>query len=312
MITFIHPYKAFLPGLNAYLNFFKKHNVQVRVLSTAEARNTVSDIEWRFMGTHFHPPANPNAFLIHEYCSASAPPFARLKDQIKILRNIRPHYRIFTNQAIHRHLDFKDDIPAGYRDIGIDNEYFYPASEPAEKIYDFIYVGTVEGSRDLRPIFDFFTTPDMQTRTLLVLSNHYTKWQEKYQKYRNIIFKGPVPFGEVGDYIRQSRYGINYIRDQYPLHLQTSTKLLEYAACRIPILTTPGVWIRSFEQEYGGNYYYFNDAKPWFSWDDLSKFRFEYPRLDHFSWEQQIIQSGIIAVLKERFPEMMQHVPLPL
>ena len=56
-------------------------------------------------------------------------------------------------------------------------------------------------------------------------------------------------------YLSRARFALNYIPDEEPFNAQTSTKFLEYAAMRIPVITTNYFWISEFKERYGGNYF---------------------------------------------------------
>ena len=102
-----------------------------------------ADVEWYFMGTQVR--RRKNAVVIHEYASASVPPFAAFKNVVKKSLNCLPDYRIFYSEYVRRQFNFSDTIPYGLRGHGILNNE--PVSKKPEKYYDFIYDGNIDEKR---------------------------------------------------------------------------------------------------------------------------------------------------------------------
>jgi len=51
--------------------------------------------------------------------------------------------------------------------------------------------------------------------------------------------------------LRRARYGLNLVPDRLPYSEQTSTKLLEYCAVGLPVVSTDYRWVRGFAQQHG-------------------------------------------------------------
>ncbi|HUR10504.1 MAG TPA: hypothetical protein VM012_04005, partial [Flavitalea sp.] len=220
-ISFTHPSKAFLPEIDAYTRFFEGRGITTRIAKFPGHLDDGVDVEWYFMGTYFSK-KNPGVITIHEYASASVPPFARIKDIVKKALTCRPDFRIYNNAFVKAQFAFSDRIPSGIRDFGI--EKIHPPSEN-EKVYDFIYIGTVENKRKLNRLFECFASGPLQNKTLRVLSSHYQEIASELKFASNIKFEGPVPQKKVIDYLQKARFGINYIPDRHPYNQQTSAKL---------------------------------------------------------------------------------------
>ena len=147
-----------------------------------------------------------------------------------------------------------------------------------------------------------FTTPSLQHHSLLILSRDYSLLEDRYSQNRNIIFKGPVEKSEIPAFLNQARFALNYIPDKEPFNSLTSTKLLEYAAHKIPVITTDYKWMRAFEEQYGGHYFYVNNDLSNLVWDKLLEFEFAFPDLSSWTWEAQIKKSGVLEFLSAKFP----------
>ena len=300
-IGFIHPHKAFLPELIAYVDFFSAHGITTRVMNAAELPGSDCDVEWHFMGRQTR--RHKGRITIHEYASASVPPFSKLKDGIKKFINATPDYRIFNNEYVLKQFQPNDGIPYGIRNYGIPSgtAYLKPATE---KKYDFVYVGTVEKSRRPELLLGRFATGALKGHTLLVLTRNFDQLATAYAGASNIIFKGPVPYQEVYAHIQQARFGINYMPDIIPFNQQTSYKFIDYAACHLPVVTTDYSWVRNFQNQYGGSYFYLQADLANFTWENVNGFTYSLPDLSGWTWEKQIYNSGVLEFLKSKFPEL--------
>jgi len=143
-IAFVHPHIAFLPEIDAYQIFFSTLGIKTIVVRPEEIKNIDTDIEWHFMGTDFS--KKKKAIKIHEYASASTSPFGKEKNIAKKILNVAPDYRLFLNNYVEEQFDFKDEIPHGYRDMGIDDSFLKPLNN-VKKEFDFIYVGSMNKER---------------------------------------------------------------------------------------------------------------------------------------------------------------------
>ncbi|MFT3822390.1 MAG: glycosyltransferase [Chitinophagaceae bacterium] len=260
-------------------------------------------VEWFFMGTDLTKPRE-GICKIHEYISPSMPPLASWKNLYKSVFNSQPDCRVFKNEYVRSAFTFSDRIPSFYQDIGIDPHWLEPVVSAPEKMYDFIYVGDLSARRSIEPMLQAFTRPEMKDRTLLLLSKNYTELQQQYQHYPNIIFRGPVDKVAVRHFMLQSRFGINYIPDTPPFNVLTSTKFLEYAACGLPIVTTDYTWVRQFQQQYGGEYFFLKSDFSNFTWEQVTNAAYSNPDLRSWTWENKIRSSGILEFLEGRFPEL--------
>jgi glycosyltransferase involved in cell wall biosynthesis len=298
-IAFVHPHRALLPELDAYTAFFQDKGFQTIVTDQNGMGKINAPVAWHFLGVHHK--RNPSAINIHEYGSASIPPFSRWKDLFKKIANIVPDYRIFFSEYVFDQFSFTDGVPFGFRDHGI-----IKPKEPGSlnKIYDFIYVGSVDKNRMLSGFFDCFMNGRLRNRNLMVLSKDYDDLYASLGKPANIIFKGPVTQMEAYHFIRASRFAVNFIPDLEPFNRQTSAKFIDYSACETPIVSTDYPWVRDFQKKEGGQYFYLKKDLSNFNWEELNEFRYSFPDLKGWTWEQQIRKSGVLDFLNRRFPDL--------
>lgn len=302
-ISFIHPHKAFLPEIIAYVDFFTAYGIDTRVINAAELATTACDVEWHFMGHHTR--RNKNVITIHEYASASVPPAMRWKDCIKRSFNAQPDFRLFLNEYVRSRFKFNDPVPWGYRDMGLNTSWLVPPAEQTKKEYDFVYCGSV--TKDIainRLLNHFLPSAPMTGHSLLVVSRDYESLQQQYRKASNIQFLGPVPHNKVPDLIRKAHFAISYKPDIEPHSYQTVTKLLEYAACKTPVITTRLPWVTQFQQRYGCDFFYLEPGLSNFTWEAVQQFTYSFPDLSEWTWEKQIRNSGVLNFLESKFCEL--------
>ena len=138
-IAFIHSQQAFLPELSAYRSFFQAENIDTCFAREGEETSSGADVYWYMMG--FYPRAkHKDKLIIHEYSSASVPPYRKIKDYLKSRLTPKPHFRIYLNEYVRKQINIHDEVPVGYRDMGVSELYFKPAPD-TEKKFDFIYAG---------------------------------------------------------------------------------------------------------------------------------------------------------------------------
>lgn len=302
-IAFIHQNKAFLPALNGYPAFFSKYNIQCEVVTKKELGSVKRHIEWYFMGTDMSK-KNRGICKIHEYISPSTPPLRPLKDLYKKSVNCQPDFRIFKNEYVKDCFNFNDQVPFCYQDIGISPEWLADPTPAPAKEFDFIYIGDLSTTRKPDRLLHSFTSEAMQNHTLLLLSRDFTALEAKYRTHANIIFRGPEKKSQVKEFIRRSRFGLNYIPDIEPFNRLTSTKLLEYAALKIPVITTNYRWVREFEKKYGGRFFYLDNDFANLTWENVNGFEYSFPDLSGWTWESQLRKSGVLEFLSSKFPDL--------
>lgn len=297
-ITFIHGGHSFLPEIQAYTKLFQSKGVTCQFASPGKNGIVDTDVEWHFMGVDKHT-ANNGRIKIHEYTSASTAPFTFIKDLGKKILSVKPEYRLFLNEFVRDRFSFGDNIPFGYRDMGVSADWV--SKDLHTPAFDFVYIGDLSPSRRPEDLLNIFAGGMMKHRLLLVISHNYESLQKTYCSFSNIKFEGPYEHDLIREKLLEARYGINYIIDESPYNQQTSTKFLEYAACGLRVVSTRYEWIEHFQNEYGGNYYFLNPDLSNFNWKGIEEFPFKSPDLTEWTWEKQIERSGVLEFLDGRF-----------
>ena len=299
-IAFIFPQQAYLPDIIAYEKFYSKNGFTIlKAASPLDLKGVSYDIEWHIMGIDRIKPNN-NIFKIHEYASLSTPPFGKLKDFIKGKVNVMPNMRIFLNNEIYNTYNFKDGLPSYFRDMGVDDLFLSYNKLSVKKEYDFVYLGSMDKKRKLEKFLKFFKDR-FKDKKILIIGTPSAYLHSSFSNHENIIFTGRVNYLEVPALLSTCKYGINYVPDVYPFNLQASTKLLEYCACGLKIVTNTYKWVNDFEKINQGNFFKIDNDFNNFYPEKIKEYSYTTPDMSKYSWNTIIEQSGVPAFLQQTF-----------
>lgn len=295
-ILFIRRPHVYLPEIAAYKSYLAKHHPLVK---TFESTNLDKfdpmdyDVVWHFMGQDMK---GDGRYVVHEYNSLSTPPFVFLKNQVKKLINIKPDKRIFLNKTVFDVFSFKDDTPHCLRDMGVDEDFFQtkPAACPS---YDFIYAGGLNRGDIIIQTLEHFAN-NMSDASIVLVGDAPKPLKARFKGNKNIIFKGRVPYSEVPILMSNARYGLNIMPDIKPFNIQTATKVLEYAAIGLPIVTTSYKWINDFEANNKSAFFKIKPDLSNLSLKELDEFTFITPNIEELSWDNIIKKSNIFSFLE--------------
>lgn len=289
---------ALLPDIDAYVKYLN----QDPFFQAYDSRSLTDgydlkdfDAIWEFKGLGGDRPENQ--LLIHEYASLSTGRFAKLKNLVKSIKNPKPDLRVFLNQDVRDGFYFRDGIDQIFRDMGLDQQ-FIDVPKP-KKEFDFIYVGSVSKEREIDKLLHSFTQ-HKQGKLHLVGTIEDDEIYTTYKDHPDITFVGRVDYADIPELASKAVYGINYIPNKYPYTLQTSTKMLEYSALDLKIISTDYKWARDFERKHGSKFYYLNEAMD-FNLTNIDKFEFKnnFNAAD-YTWDKVFEQ----AQLKDRLKEL--------
>lgn len=296
-ILFIRNKKAFLPEINAYTRYFNNiKGFKAFDSSKLEGDYNINefDIIWEFKG--FGGIKSKDKIVIHEYASLSTGSFPLFRNNMKSKLNPKPSFRIFLNKNVREGFKFKDSIDYCYRDMGIDESFIN--LEHTEKKYDFVYVGSICKARGI----DVFLKEYIKAKPgkLCLIGNVEDELYEIYKGNKDITFTGKVSYSEVPKIASKAIYGINFIPDKYPYNIQTSTKLLEYLALGLKIITTDYKWVREFEEKNLCDFYKLNYRNIKIDIDRISKYNFKSNfKAEESIWNKVIEKSGIVEKLRK-------------
>ncbi len=256
LIDFVHPGDAYLPELQAYEAFLRAAGHASRIHRSADAVPGDASIVWWMCGLVPHAAAQRlgNAFHVHEYASASVPPWAWAKDRLKHWRQPRPHYRLFQNEWVRRRMGFRDGVPFEYRDMGIAASFLEASgAAPPPPDHEFVYLGEMRRLQHFLPLFDALGRTG---RRVLLIGELPAPMAASLQQRARVTLTGRVPHGQVPGLLRRARVGLNLVPHQAPFTWQTSTKLLEYCAAGLQVLSTDYHWVREFARCHRARFAY--------------------------------------------------------
>lgn len=296
-ILFVRTGKAFLPEIDAYVKYFNKlEGFEAYDSQLLDENYSIDDFDviWEFKG--FGGVRDVNKVIVHDYASLSTGSFPKVKNNLKKWLNPKPNLRVFLNQAVRQGFNFNDDIEFCYRDMGIDERFLSVKSE--EKEYDFVYVGSICKGRGMdRFLAEFTRKPQGK---LCLIGNVEDDIYNEYKHNKDLVFTGSVPYGEVPIIASKAVYGINYIPDKYPFNIQTSTKLLEYLALGLKVITTDYQWVRDFEKRHGCSFYKLNLKQDGFNRDYIKSYDYKSNfAVENHLWDAVLENSGLKEKIRD-------------
>lgn len=292
-IAILHEGKAYMPEIGAYAAYLNESDEFSADIVSDEAQiNDDYDVVWKVMGLD-RKRSNQHA-LIHEYNTITVGKNAKLKDLLKRILNTKPDGRIFQNKKVHDVFNFKDNQPFIYRDMGISKQYFI--DNKVEKIYDFVYIGTMDPSRQLNKMLEMFkANPDL---SICLIGTPDPILEREYGHLDNVHFVGRVPYEELPLTAAKARYGMNFIPDIFPFNKQTSTKMLEYCALGLQVVTTSYEWVNQFEKDNDARFFKLDDKLTNLTRENLEQFDFKTPDLSHLEWNTLFDKAEVKPFIK--------------
>lgn len=288
---------ALLPDIDAYVKYLNQDDFfqayDSRDLVEGDYNPQDFDAIWEFKGLGGERP--DNQLLIHEYASLSTGRFAKTKNLVKSLRNPKPDLRVFLNQDVRDGFYFRDGIQEIFRDMGVDQQFINVPTPKKE--YDFIYMGSISKEREIDRFLHSFAKRK-QGKLHLVGTIEDDEIYTAYKDHPDITFVGRVDYKDIPEIASKAVYGINYIPNKYPYTLQTSTKMLEYSALDLKIISTDYKWARNFEAKHGSKFYYLGKDMD-FDLSNIDDFDFKnnYNAAD-YTWDKIFEQAQLKDTLK--------------
>jgi glycosyltransferase involved in cell wall biosynthesis len=176
--------------------------------------------------------------------------------------------------------------------MGIDERFFQ--YRDSEKKYDCVYVGSISRARGIPQLLEHFKH-NYKYNSLLLIGEVPDEIYNQYSRIENITFTGNLSYEDVPKYASQAIYGINYMPNKYPYNLQTSTKLLEYLAMDLQVISTDYFWINHFMKENQLNFIKINENLE--NLETLMKnheiIPNQFSKVEKFKWTNIIEQSGL-------------------
>lgn len=274
---------AFLPEAYAYRDYFRKLGYTCDFVYQGSSEVLKYDAVILFHGFHPFWKKYPR-FIIGEYHSLSTGSCNRFKDLIKRLINIRADIYIYLNEEVRRKMWFSKRKKYVTRAMGYNISDFEKYSSE-EKKFDIIYCGSYrEGV-----IEEVEKLADLGFIIALVGMDYNFN-------HRNITAFGKVTPSEARRIICQARYGLNYTPDIFPFNIQDSTKIIEYCAAGLGVITNKYKWVNNFEKSREAKFLNLDTIN---SREDILNFNFIVPDVFDLDWDHIIENTYIIDLLQK-------------
>ncbi len=281
--------KAYHPEIYAYKNFFNKiEGFDFEIIDGNDYRDLYSnpaDVYLIKIGLDpFYNKKIGDAIVIHDYASCSTGKYPKVKNIAKRLINKSADINLFLNTRVRKEYYFSNDSKNLYRDMGVDDSFYYSGESKGE--HEVIYSGSIDESRNIDKMISQILKSD------LTISLVGTPTDAIYSKYRNnkqVKFLGRMNRTDTASELKKAVYGINSTPNIYPYHFQTSTKILEYCAANLKIISNSHNWTTSFMQSIGGKFLIQDD----FILDNIYKFNFVTPQVNDYKWDNVITNSKL-------------------
>lgn len=276
---------AYLPEAYAYTDFLNSHGFKVE-LGFEDELSLNLDLKLKFLGFSFPLPSKlikSRMPEIHEYGSLSIPPFAKVKDIFKRTINTKPVGRIFLNNVVKQNLNFLDNKPFIFRDMGIDSSFFKQKIEKPE--YDVIYCG---GERE--GLLNAIKKLNYINLKVLIVGDFSNSFRSNFPDKRTTAFTGRMNRKHLPELYQSCRFGLNFTPDIYPFNIQTSTKTLEYCAAGLGIISNRYHWVEEFMSSRNGNFSWIDQI---LSRKNIENFNFITPDVSDLEWNIVLEKSSI-------------------
>jgi glycosyltransferase involved in cell wall biosynthesis len=286
---------AYLPEHHAYLKYFARlPDIDfVSLPQSAPVSPSYFDLELRYTGLDpFWRPASVP--VIHEYSSLSTGFFAHGRNFVKRTCNRRPVLRVFLMPEVRDGFDFTDGVPSLLRGMGVDDSFYSvrPATTPD---YDLVYCGSVTRSRHVDRLL---AAVHRHGLTILVIGEPEPDIHAAFRGTTGIEFTGRVARADIPGLLVHARYAVNITPDIYPFNLQESTKVLEYCAAGLPVISNFYPWVQRFQKITGGRFLDLGDDFSGLSGARMDSFAFVTPDVSAYRWTNVIDRSGLAAAIR--------------
>ena len=205
---------------------------------------------------------------------------------------------MFQNGWVRERMGFNDGVPYALRDMGI-SQAFFDAAAPAlaepsyeddalaripPNEFDLVFLGEMNR---LLPFVPVLQSIHEAGRTLLLVGD--VPDALRTQLPASVTCTGRVPHADVPHQLRRARFGLNLVGNIEPYNQQTSTKLLEYCAVGLPVVSNDYAWVRYFAAHYQGNFHVLRDDPA--SWqysfgEALDAYPYVVPDVRELAWHK--------------------------
>ena len=163
-----------------------------------------------------------------------------------------PHFRVFQSEWVRQRMGFGDNalgaVPYALRDMGVPDAFLTAQTQQAPE-FDLVYLGEM---RRLLHFVPLLHTLGQAGLSLLLVGDVPPALEERLVTLGHIQSTGRVPQDQVPAQLLRARAGLNLMPDVLPLSEQTSTKMLEYLALGLPVVSNPYAWAQRTARVHAG------------------------------------------------------------
>lgn len=299
-IHFVRGGPSYLPELDAYREHIAGFGWGAIVHDTGATVPADARVVWWICGRVPGAQARRlgGAFHVHEYASASVPPHARAKDVLKRWLQPRPHHRVFQNTWVRDRIGFSDGVPHTLRDMGVPRSFLATKAGGAPE-FDLVYLGETSRLAAFLPALAALLEAHL---SLLVVGSVAAPLQALLAKFANVRCIGRVPQAEVPAQLLRARAGLNLMPPQLPFTEQTSTKVLEYLAVGLPVISNDYAWARHIAAQFPGRVHITPglDAAGWRTvMRGLPDVRQDRSELEPLTWPERLRDLAVWDAIRE-------------
>ena len=279
---------SFLPEADAYLSVLGDNPcLSVTEFTRFDDATRACDVVIAFAGFYPAYRARGRAKVILDYNSLSIGPLRVIRDVVKRAINVQPDLFVALNEVVATRLRLPRDRTL-LRPMGVSPRLF-DLREQSVRERSAIYAGSVSRSGVVEHILQvadsgltvhvYGNTPD---ETVL------------FKGHSGVRLWGKVKNSEIINHMNKVTYGINFTPDIFPYNVQDSTKILEYCAAGLGVITNRYKWVDIFESDRNAA---FMDIKNVNDIKSVSKFNFIIPDIRDLAWPEVIGRSGLAGAI---------------
>lgn len=296
-IAAVLPRTSYAPELFALSDYlYAKRDVSLELLEQypAGSDRTFFDVVYIKMG--FAPRWHSSDILeIHDYASASGGKYAAFKDFSKTHLSRRPVLRSFLSNTVRGRFPFRDSVPYVLRDMGVPDAFLRASALRTESFtFDLLYAGSISDSRKTDQLLHAVESSGL---TILVVGDPQPSILSQFRNSANVTFAGRLPYMDMPSVAKECRFGVNFTPDVRPYNTQTSTKVLEYLAMGLPVITNDYCWVRDFEAQSGARLLKLSHIS--LLSPEVHRFDYHIPDMSKYTWWNVFEESTIHAKLLE-------------
>jgi glycosyltransferase involved in cell wall biosynthesis len=302
-VHFVHGARSYLPELAAYQAHIERLGHAVQMHTQAHTVPNDAQAVWWICGRVPRGQARrlKGAVHVHEYASASVAPLAWIKDRVKQWRHPVPDFRVFQSEWVRQRMGFgntmPDSVPYALRDMGVPDSFLTAQAQQLPE-FDLVYLGEMRRLLHFVPLLQTLGQAGLK---LLLVGDVPPALQERLAALRHVQSTGRVPQSQVPAQLFRARCGLNLMPDVLPLSEQTSTKMLEYLALGLPVISNPYAWAQRTALAHAGRVQLLGVQASAAQWQaavqGLPERQTDRQHLQSLSWSQQLHNLPVWAAL---------------